>query len=343
MSEADTLIDKSATTIAQSIADGADEVFVRWQIASLVQESSVPHRVAHRDARFYGPQGVADYVEYLCDKLVTVIVKRKTCDLSELAKGESFSAWMYGICSSHISRAEVREAVQPHNKRIHGRDQRAPIEMVDLDVEISDDVHGDLWIDTWRDAHASMLPTAKLHNEQIHLKAKVLIGAYHLREIKRGIYLPNRQELLDSLSDPKAATRDTLASIRWKKIIGLAVLWNDQLDEMAELPTIVTNAIALSALTPFAPPTANTLKMLVNSLDIPKHQAGRLVRAFANCYSETYTSEYTHGEVEPKSREEHLANVDVFYAEAVLIGDPDEVYEMLRNSLIKIERERIIA
>jgi hypothetical protein len=337
----DDLVDEKATALARQVFEqDLDEPNVKWQIAALVPQSTVPMRVAFRDARFYGQQAQEDYAEYLREKL-TFLIASKTCDLELLAEGASLSGWMYAICSSAISRASVREVVQPHNKRSHRAEQNL-IEMVGFNMNFVEDTHSDddEWLNAWEDEFVRQSPSARLRNEQIHLRAKVLIGAYHLEPPLRGVYLTNRDELLTSLDDPKRASADTIRSLETGKTEGIAVLWPSQLEAFSELFTIITHALALAALTPVSPPTAMDLRALRDELHLPKHKAGRIVKAFARHYSETYHSEYSHKTLEPKSLTDRENDWVEFEQEVTGLGDAHLFYEKLCDKLSLIERSR---
>lgn len=340
--DTDVIIDERANSLARRALDkDIDETYARWRIAALVPKSGVPGRVASRDARFYGKQAQLDYAEHLREKLLNLIMGQGF-NIELIAGGASLSGWMNSICSSAISKMSVRQVVQPYNRRVHRAVETEPIRMVpltpDVDVESSDE--GDEWFSAWEEAFREFSPSARLHNAQIHLRAKMLAGAYHLFAPKRGVYLANRSKLLNALDDPKAASNDTITSLSTGKAQGLAVLWDNQLEAMADVPTMVTHALALAALTPVSPPTVADLKSVRSRIPLPLHQAGRLIRAFANYYAETYNTEHSHKSLEPKTLHEHLVDADEFNDAAISLGDPATVYDNLCEILAEVERSR---
>ncbi len=335
------IIDELARGLAQQITTSqCDEMEGRWQIAALIQKSEVPSRIAYRDARFYGRQAQDDYAEHLREKLTFLVISPRF-DTRRIAEGASFQGWMHSICSLSIFTASVREVVQPHNKRVHGPRQRAPIHVESLDesFDVAQGPSDDAWLTAWSDAYQTIAPSLRIRNEQVHLRAGVLVRAYHVRTPQRGVYRDDRETLLASLDDPKSASNDTLRSLDTQPI-GLATLWPDQVEAFSTLPILVTHAIALSVLTPVAPPSSASLVALRAQIDVTPTQANQIVSAFARYHSETYLRRNGRSPLVPKTYAEHVADEAEFFDVASRLGAPREVYDDLCDKLRVIERSR---
>ncbi|MHB8318139.1 MAG: hypothetical protein ACYDEP_02740 [Acidimicrobiales bacterium] len=295
-------IDKQAVQIAQEVAAGTrTERSGRWDIAALITQSGIVEAVAKSIVSTGSKQEQLDAAEQLHALIQEKIAGPKPAlDLGIVALGTSVSGWTRKLAGSQASKSTVRRILW----RTHVRTVPLSHDDYRLTTAISDDTaeHAN---DTTFLALASAYQEcamAKQPYELIHLSSQVLQEAFKVPAPIRGIDFPNYKTLVTRLHSSETSVIDDIEDTLENPAAGyrgLAVLFAntpiDKLSVFIDLPPVVAQRIALSALTPIPRPHARDIAVLRDSLaDVigGKHAAGRLVRAWTDVRTEADASEY---------------------------------------------------
>ena len=304
--------------MAQAVLAGElTEAEGRWKIASIVLTEDIPASVS-REIVSENRQLQADAEEHLRALLIDKIAgTNPNLDVQRIANGASISGWSRQLLRSPFARFHVLELGRGHKSRPIPVDpfDRKIVDSSCVDSEWSGP-QGEERAESFLSAAAAYAKTAsnRRANERIHLSARTLCRTYGLSSPRRCVYLPNRVALLARLEGDECAVQDDVMDTIEDMdhgYRGLAVVFEGwslaELSEIAEVPAIASQRIALAALTPSPPPVQPHCSALRSALlaSYPEvggsHAVGGLVRRWVDVTTEACGSEYRAGEaVEPK-------------------------------------------
>jgi hypothetical protein len=319
-------IDAQASLIAnQAVSGTVTPEAARWEIAALVTMSDIPTDVANRFCNSTQYQEKVDIGQYLAELLETKIVgPNPSLDLAIVAGGGSVSGWARMLASSQPAITSARRSVHNRTFRQIPTDPHSyqhPDAIADLDGSeyvgadswgedaIDEDMSSEVW-----DALAASY-TEKSHNMRpngaVHQIAETLCGIYQLPTPARAINLTNRKQMIANVESDQFAVRDDLrasAATQWSEHIGLAAVFADwtieDLNRLAIQHPLVSQALAISALTPLPPARRAEVKALGESLadQLGKLTANRVAKAWAEVHAELTGSEYDNTRPAPKMK-----------------------------------------
>jgi hypothetical protein len=359
-------IDREASSIASKAVDGAiPQETARWEIAALVTMSDIPDNVADRHCSSTWHQEKTDMGQYLRELLEAKIVgPHPSLDLAILANGGSVSGWARMLASSQPAITSARRSVRNGSYRQVPTDPHS-YQHSDVIAGLDGSEHtgaeeedADVMAEVWEALLASY--TKKHHNMRangtVHQTAETLCSIYQLPAPARAINRADRKQMMEAVQEGQNAVRDDLrasAATQWSSHIGLAVLFSDwstdDINRLTDQHPLVSQALALAALTPLPPARRTEIKALGESLSdqLGKITANRVARAWADVYAELNGSEYDNTKPPPtiKTKAERNNARLVWEAEVsalinkgvTLLGTtPEEVTSALRRALDRI-------
>lgn len=373
--------DREATRLAREALSGATpREAALWQIAGLFEKTSVVVDVAWSKFAWSKRTGNAGVVEAYGD-----IARQAICglsatghdpstsktDLERLAAGDSLCGWMRQYLSSPPARQTVSRVIN----RTAGVDT---IHAVELDVEesvvrsaqvnaermfdeIIDRVDGTERIDETTASIVQDAFSAKSKGLRpaglTHLRAHAICSAYHLPLPDRRLDLPDRDAVIATVEADEAVVRTALRCHDDSAVSAAFASWpKSSIEALVELSPLVSQALALAALTPVPPPQQShvtALRSAVTARFGAARPVAALVRHFVEMVAETTSSEFDARHVfVVKTADERAADRERFVqgVERLLAGGetrlgttPEAVEALLTSMLDTIRYGELVA
>ncbi len=314
-SAAGQLRDAEASSIAASVGSGVlSEREARWRISALLHGAGIVEQVVRRLC--LPRQEAPDLTDSLYDLAYDAIVgvsRPPKLDLARLAAGASFSGWARQFLSSkqacttarRRSWARARREVLTMDAGRHEPPAATALETEDghAGEERLDEDRSDAAIASFG-AHARGLRPCG----RVHLSAATLAMAFQLPHPRRAVDLACRDDLLAVIEADTDAVHSALCHMvdgddapAGEDLVhqGVAFMFADWADEqvctLLGLQPVVSQALAIAALTPVPPPQARYVRQLRRQLvgcGVTPAAARPLATSFAALVAETTASEF---------------------------------------------------